>query len=106
MNTQPNYNQYCTEDPPGSREGSGDLVHPSRMCLPAASLQSEISRSLGEQGPSPDYQMRDPFCSDSVALVVATTSEGQQIRAVPSISTSESSAALVAATMRLDNRKF
>ncbi|KAJ7181851.1 hypothetical protein C8R46DRAFT_1027645 [Mycena filopes] len=104
MNTQPNYNPFCTKDPPGSREGSGDLVPPSRACLPAASSDGETSRSRGDRGPSPDYQMQDPSCSDFVALVTAVPSEEQQMCAVPNISvSSEHSPTSVLATTEAEN---
>ncbi|KAJ7898944.1 hypothetical protein B0H14DRAFT_3554406 [Mycena olivaceomarginata] len=45
MSIQPNKTDYSTSGPSGSREGSGEVVHPSHMYLPAASSKREISRS-------------------------------------------------------------
>jgi hypothetical protein len=53
MPIQPNEFNFGTVDPPGSREGFGEVVHPSRKCLLAASLEREISRIQGTQGPIP-----------------------------------------------------
>jgi hypothetical protein len=53
-------------------------------------------------GPIPDYQMHDPSCSDSVALVAAPPSEEQQIRAVLNVPSSESLPANAAAAMEAE----
>lgn len=52
--------QFGTGDPPGSREGFGDIVHPSRQCLPATSSESEISRSQSDTGLAPTIQCMAP----------------------------------------------
>ncbi|KAJ7141829.1 hypothetical protein C8R43DRAFT_954499 [Mycena crocata] len=85
MAIQPNETEFGTLDPPGSREGFGEMVHPSRECLPAASSEREISRSQGTQGPIPGYHTLGPFCSGSVALAVTEPSEEQQLSASPDI---------------------
>ncbi|KAJ7696324.1 hypothetical protein B0H17DRAFT_1131100 [Mycena rosella] len=53
------------------------MVHPSRKCLPAASLECEISRSQGTQGPIPGYEMQGPSCNSLVALAITEQSEEQ-----------------------------
>ncbi|KAJ7150456.1 hypothetical protein C8R43DRAFT_951432 [Mycena crocata] len=77
---------FNTVGPPGSREGSGEVVHPSRECLLAASSEDEISRSQGTQGPIPGYHNSGPFCDGSVALAVTDQSEEQQVDTSPNIS--------------------
>jgi hypothetical protein len=71
--------QIGTEGPPGSQEGFGDVVHPSRQWLLAMSSESEISRSLGDLdlGPSSDYPIHSPFYSSSAALATTVTGKGQ-----------------------------
>lgn len=86
MLTHPKETDYSTLGPPGTREGFGDVVHPSRMCLPAASSEYEISRSQGTQGSIPGYQMQGPFCNGSVALTVTGQSEEQRVSTSPNIS--------------------
>ncbi|KAF8175235.1 hypothetical protein K438DRAFT_1771190 [Mycena galopus ATCC 62051] len=75
-----------SEGPLGSREGFGDVVHPSRQCLPAASSEREFSRSQGIQGSIPGYQKLDPSCDSSVALAITQLNEEQQIT-TPNVTT-------------------
>ncbi|KAJ7182233.1 hypothetical protein C8R43DRAFT_940383 [Mycena crocata] len=91
MPIQPNEHNFGTLDPPGAREGFGELVPPSRQCLPAASSEHEISRSQGTQGPIPGYQTRGPSCNSSVALAVTEPSE-EQVGASPSTDSGTSDA--------------
>jgi hypothetical protein len=81
MNTQQYNSEVSATDPPGTREGLEDTVHPPRQCLQAAKLNSETSRSRGDRGPSPGYSQRDPPCGSStqVALAAAATGERQQL---------------------------
>lgn len=71
------YTQTKSIYPPGSREGFGEMVQPSRECLPAPSSEREISKSQGTQGPTPGYHTLDPFCNGSVAPAVTEPSEEQ-----------------------------
>jgi hypothetical protein len=77
MPVKPTYTRFCTEGPPGSREGFGDVVPPSRQCPPATSSEREFSRRQGDLGPSPDYPMHGPFCDSSAELATTMTCEGQ-----------------------------
>ncbi|KAJ7848369.1 hypothetical protein B0H14DRAFT_2583062 [Mycena olivaceomarginata] len=85
MPIQPNEPDFSTLGPPGAREGFGDVVLPSRMCLPAASSECEISRSQGTQRPIPGYCLQGPGCNGSVALAVTVQSEEEQISTFPNI---------------------
>ncbi|KAJ7181524.1 hypothetical protein C8R43DRAFT_941356 [Mycena crocata] len=80
---------FNTLGPPGSREGSGEVVHPSRECLLAASSEYEISRSQGTQGPIPGYHTSGPFCNGSAALAVTDQSEEQRVDTSPNIAPTE-----------------
>jgi hypothetical protein len=79
MQVQPQEARISAMDPPGTREGLGEQVHPPRQCPPATRHNNEFSGSRGNWGPSPGYSQRDPPCSSSnVALAVAVTGEEQQ----------------------------
>ncbi|KAJ6506686.1 Endonuclease/exonuclease/phosphatase [Mycena sanguinolenta] len=87
MTKNPIQARLRTEGPPGTREGFGEVVPPSRQCLSAASSENEISRSQGNQGPSPDYHMHDPSCSSSVALAIAEYDEERHNSITPNMNT-------------------
>ncbi|KAJ7078199.1 hypothetical protein C8R44DRAFT_754948 [Mycena epipterygia] len=84
MPIQPNETD-CALGPPGSREGFGEVVHPSRECLQAASSEHEISRSQGTRGPIPGYHSLGPSCNGSLALAVTELSEEQRVGTSPNI---------------------
>ncbi|KAJ7182306.1 hypothetical protein C8R43DRAFT_940463 [Mycena crocata] len=87
MTENPNTNTISTEDPPGTREGFGDVVQPSRQCLPAASSECEISRSQGIQGPIPGYRTLGPSCDSSVALAITEYGEERHYTTTPNTNT-------------------
>ncbi|KAJ7857803.1 hypothetical protein B0H14DRAFT_2578163 [Mycena olivaceomarginata] len=87
MPIQLNEPDFGTSGPPGSREGFGEVVHPSRECLQAASSEHETSRSQGTQGPIPGYHPLGPCCNGSVALAVTEQSEEQHHCTFPNIPT-------------------
>ncbi|KAJ7817980.1 hypothetical protein B0H14DRAFT_2601594 [Mycena olivaceomarginata] len=82
---RPSYVLLSTLGPPGALEGFGDVVLSSRVCLPAASSEYEISRSQGTQGPIPGYRVQSPGCNGSVALAVMVQSKEQQVSTSPNI---------------------